>query len=137
MKKILIILGLMLAGFCSFAQEEENDGTEKIRDRMNEFIQRRLHLSNAEAQKFTPVFLRYFKEWRTTIRDNKGDRLLLQQKVVDLRLRYRTEFREILGEKRGNLVYDQQELFIREMREVGKQRMDRRPLKNNKGLLLQ
>ena len=127
----------MLAGFCSFAQEDENDGTEKIRDRMNEFIQRRLHLSNAEAQKFTPVFLRYFKEWRTTIRDNKGDRLLLQQKVVDLRLRYRTEFREILGEKRGNLVYDQQELFIREMREVGKQRMDRRPLKNNKGLLLQ
>ncbi|HEX5654383.1 MAG TPA: hypothetical protein VFX58_14975 [Chitinophagaceae bacterium] len=137
MKKIFIILGLILAGFCSFAQEEVNDGTEKIRDRMNEFIQRRLHLSNAEAQKFTPVFLRYFKEWRTTIRDNKGDRLLLQQKVVDLRLRYRTEFREILGEKRGNLVYDQQELFIREMREVGKQRMERRPLKNNKGLLLQ
>lgn len=127
----------MLAGFCGFTQEVENDGTERIRDRMNEFIQKRLHLSNAEAQKFTPVFLRYFKEWRTTIRDNKGDRLLLQQKVVDLRLRYRTEFREILGERRGNMVYDQQELFIREMREVGKQRMDRRPLKNNKGLLLQ
>jgi hypothetical protein len=34
--------------------------------------------------------------------ENKGDKLILQQKIVDLRLRYRNQFRELLGERRGN-----------------------------------
>ena len=100
MKKFLVILIFTLIAFNGFAQEEEQGTNERIRDRMSEYIQKRLHLSNEESHKFTPVFFRYFKEWRTTLRDNRSDRLVLQQKVVDLRLRYRNEFREILGEKK-------------------------------------
>jgi len=130
MKRFLLIVSLFFAtGTCLFAQDDDNDGNEKIRDRMNEYIQKRLNLSNDEAKKFTPIFLQYFKEWRQTLRDNKGDRLILQQKIVDLRLRYRTQFREVLGEQRGNQVFGHQEKFIKELRDLRRDRLGDKPLK--------
>jgi hypothetical protein len=130
MKRFLLIVSLFfVSGTSLFAQDDDNDGNEKIRDRMNEYIQKRLNLSNDEAKKFSPIFLQYFKEWRQTLRDNKGDRLILQQKIVDLRLRYRTQFREILGEQRGNQVFGHQEKFIQELRDLRKDRLGDRPLK--------
>ncbi|MCC7400803.1 MAG: hypothetical protein IT214_04890 [Chitinophagaceae bacterium] len=120
MKNILLISSfLMLTGSVLKAQDsiENND---RIRDKMSEFIQRRLDLSNAEAKKFTPVFLRYFHEWRSTLKEFKGnpDRLLLQQRIVDLRLRYRDEFKDIIGEKRSNQVFDEQQRFIQGVRKM-------------------
>ena len=90
MKQFLLILSLLFvtSSFLFAQEDDDNDGNEKIRDKMNEYIQKRLNLSDDEAKKFTPVFLRYFKEWRQTIRENRGDKLMLQQKIVDLRLRY-------------------------------------------------
>ena len=134
MKKFLLILSLLfVTGSCLFAQDDDdNDGNEKIRDKMNEYIQKRLSLSDDEAKKFSPVFLRYFKEWRQTIKENKADKLILQQKVIDLRLRYRTQFREIIGEKRGNNVYGQQDNFIRELRDIRRDRLGDRPLKRGR-----
>ena len=131
MKRFLLILSLLfVTGSYLFAQDDnDNDGNEKIRDKMNEYIQKRLNLSDGEAKKFTPVFLKYFKEWRQTIKDNRGDRLILQQKVVDLRLRYRTQFREIIGEKRGNQVFSHQENFIKELRDIRRDRLGDRPIK--------
>jgi hypothetical protein len=126
MKKIFFILSLVLiTGVRIFAQED--DDNKKIRDKMNEFIQKRLNVSKSEAEKFTPEFLRYFKEWRETIRENKEDKLILQQKIVDLRLRYRTQFREILGEQRGNQVYHHQDIFIRELQDIRKNRIGDNP----------
>jgi hypothetical protein len=129
MKKLFFILSLLLVTSARlFAQAgEDNEGGQKIRDKMNEFIQKRLNVSKSEAEKFTPVFLRYFREWRQTIRENKGDRLILQQKIVDLRLRYRTQFREILGEQRGNQVYRHQDVFIRELQDIRKNRLGNNP----------
>ena len=130
MKRFLLIVSLFfVTGTSLFAQDDDNDGNEKIRDRMNEYIQKRLNLSNDEAKKFTPIFLQYFKEWRQTLRDNKGDRLILQQKIVDLRLRYRTQFREVLGEQRGNQVFGHQEKFIQELRDLRRDRLGDKPLK--------
>ena len=108
MKKILLILTLtLLAGFASQAQDDEND---KIRDKMREFIQKRLNLTRNEAERFTPVFIRYFREWRQNIRE--PDILIRDQKIAEIKVRYRTEFREIVGEKRSNEVYQQQKIFI-------------------------
>jgi len=131
MKKLLFILSLLLAiSVGLFAQDDDdNEGNEKIRDKMNEFIQKRLSLSKDEAEKFTPVFLRYFREWRQTIRENKGDKLILQQKIVDLQLRFRTEFRGILGEKRGNQVYHHQRVFLQELRDIRKNRLGNKPIR--------
>lgn len=121
MKKILFILTLfLLTASVSMAQD---DGDEKIRDKMREYIQQRMGLNRNEAERFTPVFLRYFREWRSTLKDNRGDRLILQQKVVELRLRYRTEFKEIVGERRSNEVYEHQEKFIRELKNIRQERM--------------
>ena len=103
----------LFSGLVLHAQDE-NGNNDKIREKMTEFIQKRLDLSKSEAERFSPVFLRYFNEWRNTLREfrNNDDRLKLQQRIVDLRLHYRDEFKEIIGEKRSNQVYKEQERFI-------------------------
>ena len=129
MKRYLLILSfLFVTGPFLFAQDDENDGNDKIRDKMNEYIQRRLNLNDDEAKKFTPVFLRYFNEWRQTIRENKNlPKLDLQQKIVDLRLKYRVHFRELLGDRRGNQVYNYQDNFIKELRDIRRDRLGNKP----------
>lgn len=127
MKKILLILSL----FCItvspiFAQEEDGDDVS-VRDKMIQYIQDRLDLTKAEAAKFSPVFLRYFKEYRQTIRENRGDKLILRQKIVDLQLRYRPQFKEIVGEQRGNKIFNHQENFIRELKAIQQERRRNNP----------
>lgn len=124
MKKILLILSLFLVTTNALMAQDEGD--DKIRDKMREYIQQRMRLSKNEAEKFSPIFLRYFREWRTALKDNQGDRLILQQKVVELRLRYRNEFKEIVGEKRSNEVYLNQEKFIKELKDLRRERMQNR-----------
>jgi len=126
MKRILIILSLfMLASGKLIAQDDDN-GNERIRDKMSQYIQERLNLSKTEAEKFSPVFLRYFREWKTTLRESKGEPVLLrQQKIVDLRLRYRDQFKEIIGEKRSNEVFDHQQRFIQGMRDLQRERLEK------------
>lgn len=137
MKKFLLILSLILVtGVKLFAQEELDDstGNEKMRDKMREFIAERLSLNNDEAKKFTPVFVKYFREWRGVIKQYRGDRILLQQKTAELQLRYRTEFREIMGEQRGGRVFDEQRRFIVEVRKIGREKFrgGNGPLRKNR-----
>ena len=131
MKKLLFILSLLfITSVRLFAQEDDdqNEGNDKIRDKMNEFIQKRLNLSKDEAEKFSPVFLKYFHEWRQTLRDNKDlPQLDRQQKIIDLQLRYRNQFREIIGERRGDQVFDHQRRFIEELRIIRQQRLGNNP----------
>lgn len=138
MKKILLIITLTLfTGYVSQAQQD--DDNDRIRDKMREFIQKRLNLSRNEADRFAPVFVRYFREWRQTLKENRDDGLIRQQKIVDLRIRYRNEFRDIVGEKRSNEVFKRQDEFvqgIQKMREEQiKARRDERPTKRNRSLL--
>ena len=129
MKRFLLILSLIFATSAPlFAQDDDDDENEKIQDKMSEYIQKRLDLTKEEATKFTPVFLRYFKEWRQTIRLNRGDRLVMQQKIITLRLQYRTQFREIMGERKGDQVFMHQERFIQELREIRKERLRNNPV---------
>lgn len=112
MKKILYIFTFVLAlNSVSYAQD---DGGEKLRGKMIEYIQNKLGLSKAEAEKFQPVFLDYLKEMRTTRQQFRGDedKLRLQQKIIDLRIRYRDQFKTIMGEKRSNEVYKYERDFI-------------------------
>ena len=128
MKRFLLILSLIFAISAPlFAQDDDDNENEKIQDKMSEYIQKRLDLTKEEATKFTPVFLRYFKDWRQTIRQNRGDRLVMQQKIVALRLQYRTQFREIMGERKGDQVFMQQEKFIQELRLLRKERQGNNP----------
>ena len=137
MKRFLLILTLALfAGFAAKAQDDDND---KIRDKMREFIQRRLNLSKNEAERFTPVFIRYFKEWRQTIRESKDlpDIVERQKRIVDVKIRYRAEFREIVGEKRSNEVFKKQDEFVRIIAEQARNRKDELPTRRNRSLLIE
>lgn len=135
MKKTLFILYIsLLTGFSATAQKDQPGG--KIPERMREYVQNRLGLSKAEAERFTPVFVRYFHDFAQTHKQNQGDKLVLQQRIIELRLRYRGEFRQIMDEQRANQVYKYEDEFRREVIQIIKEnRRDNIPSKRNKSLL--
>jgi hypothetical protein len=127
MKRILYIILLVLGTqTVSLAQNEQQ--MEKVREKMTEYIQDRLSLTKAEAEKFSPIFIDYFKELRRTNQEFRGgDRLVLQQKIVELRLRYREQFKPVIGEKRSNEVFIHERDFINKAKEVRQDRLDNHP----------
>ena len=126
MKRILYILGfLIFTATTSIAQNDEGQGS-KIRERMTEYIQKRLSLSKPEAEKFGPVYLDYFNQLRKTNQEYKGDRLVLQQKIVELRLNYRNQFKTIVGERKSNDVFVYERDFINEIKEIRNERSQNR-----------
>ena len=129
---------LLLSGIYCSAQDQSEEKGAKIRDRMSEYIQDRLGLSKAESEKFTPVFLRYFQEFRQIRQTNKDDKLILQQKIIDLRIRYRGEFRQIMDEPRANKVFVYEDEFRRkaiEILETRKDRLGEKRFERNRSLL--
>jgi hypothetical protein len=113
MKKILyIFIFLFTLSSTSSAQDDADDGAGKLKEKMTEYIQNKLNLSKSEAEKFQPVFLDYLKQLRTTKQEFKSDRILLQQKIAEVRLRYRDQFKPIVGDKRSNEVFTHERDFI-------------------------
>ena len=140
MKKWLLIFSLfLLPGFAAFSQEEDShEEGGKIVERMKEYIQKNLGLSRAEAKQFSPVFIRYFREFVQTHRLYKTDRLILQQKIIDLRLRYRGEFRQIMDEQRANKVFKYEDEFRVKARDILMENKQRRvPFRRTRALPLQ
>ena len=130
MKKFFTILIFsLLCTLTVFGQEEEaEDKGGKLQQRMKEYIQKRLGLSSNEAEKFSPIFLRYIVELRRAHRDFKTDRPVLQLKVAELRLRARNEFRQIMDEQRANKVFEyQREFEIKIREEINERRLERMP----------
>ncbi|SRR6266542_3216370 len=126
MKKILYIL-IFVFSLNSVAFAQDDDAGGKLRDKMVEYIQNKLGLSRAEAEKFQPVFLDYLKDMRSTKQQFRGgDKLILQQKIVDLRIRYRDQFKPIIGEARSNQVFKHEHDFIEQARTELKDRLDNR-----------
>lgn len=124
MNKILyIFLFVFSLSISSIAQDDSNGS--KVKERMTEYIQKRLNLSKGEAERFTPVFTDYFNALRKTNQEFSGDRLILQQKIVELRLNYRNQFRDLLGEKRGNDVFNLERDFIDEVKRLRIERSSR------------
>ena len=139
MKKWLLILFLfLLPGFAAFSQEDDtNQEGGKIAERMREYIQKNLGLSKNEAQRFSPVFVRYFREFAQTHRLFKTDKLIFQQKIIELRLRYRSEFRQIMDEQRANKVFQYEDKFRQEaIRIIKENRRDRIPPRRTRSILL-
>ena len=120
MKNLIYLFSfLSLFSFSAFSQEEEG----KIPERMAIYIESKLELNKTEKDKFHPVFMEYVKELRKTNMENHDDRLVMQQKIVDLRLRYRESFKAMIGEKKANDVIIYEREFMRELMELRKERM--------------
>src|SRR6476620_7775064 len=126
MKKIFyLFIFLFTMSGASLAQDDEK-GEEKVRESMVEYIREKLSLTKAEAEKFGPVFIGYFRDLRKTNQEFKGDRLVLQQKIAELRLRYRDQFKPIIGEKRSNDVFTHEREFIQKVKEERDLRLQNR-----------
>lgn len=125
MNKIYTLCFLLLFSFAGFAQDDDGPGG-KLQEKMTEYIQKRMGLSRGEAERFSPVFLDYFKELRRANRDFRGDPLVLQQKVTEVRLRFRDQFKPIVGEKRSNDVFTYEKEFIKELKEIRQERLQNR-----------
>ena len=122
MKNLIYLFSfLTLFSFSAFSQEEEG----KIPERMAIYIESKLELNKTEKDKFHPVFMEYVKELRKTNMENRDDRLVMQQKIVDLRLRYRESFKAMMGEKKANDVFIYEREFMRELMELRKERMQK------------
>lgn len=120
----------------AIAQDDGSTQEGKLRERCQQYVQERLGLSKAEAEKFSPVFIRYFREFAQTHRQYKDDRLIFKQKIIDLRIRYREEFRGIMDEKKANRVYLYEDEFRKRaldiIRENKKERQRNKPFRQNK-----
>jgi len=143
MKKIvpiLIFIFITISGIFAQNNEQENQDGGKLQQRLNEYLQKRLGLSKNEAEKFSPVYLRYFNELRKTHFETRNlppiDR---QQKVVEIRLRYRNEFKPILGEERANKVFVAEQEFRKKAQDLLENRKEHLQNRANKksGALLQ
>jgi hypothetical protein len=137
MKKWLIILLFILPGFAAFAQDDDgNQEGGKVPERMRQYIQDRLGLTKKESEKFSPVFLRYFREFARTHREFKGDNLIFKQKIIELRIRYRSEFKQIMDEQRANKVYIYEDEFRRKAVDIIRENKRDRPfIRRNRSLL--
>lgn len=119
MKKYLFILFLCLSAVITSFAQVDNDSEDqggKLAIRMREYIQKRLNLTRNEAERFSPVFMRYLLELRRTHREFKADPPMRQLKIAELRVRFRGEFRQILDEQRANKVYECQREFEEKIR---------------------
>jgi hypothetical protein len=134
MKKLLVILVVSFLGLVARSQDDDAGKGEKIRDRMSAYIQQKLGMTKDEADKFTPIFIKYFREFRQIRQDNKGDLLVFKQKIIELRIRYRTEFRNIMEEQKANRVYAAEDEFRQKviaMTERQKERVEQATQRKN------
>jgi len=119
MKKYLFILFVsLLTSFTGFTQEEEpEDRGGKLLERMQLYIQKKLNMTKSESERFSPIFLRYITELRSTHRENRGDKPMLQLRIAELRVKFRNEFRQVVDEQRANKVFQHQREFEDKIRQ--------------------
>jgi nitrate reductase assembly molybdenum cofactor insertion protein NarJ len=138
MKKYLLILFVTLfASFTGFAQDEElEDKGGKLLERMQLYIQKKLDMTKDEAERFSPVFLRYISELRRTHREFRADRPMLQLKIAEVRVRFRDQFKPIINEQRANRVFQHQREFEEKIRQIIiEKQTERRGLRRNRAML--
>jgi hypothetical protein len=113
---------LIITSFALQAQPPHEVMEDRIPEKMAQFIQNRMELNRMERKRFQPIFQRYQHEWREVLRENRMDRLLLKQHVLELQIRFRKDFGDAVGERRVMEIYDLQEEFIRLLRDIQRER---------------
>jgi hypothetical protein len=126
MKKLLYILLFVFTLHTASAQEEP-PGAARLKEKMVEYIQQKIGLNKTEAERFQPLFMDYLNQLRQVKQEHKGDRLQLQKKVIDVRIKFRDQLKPIVGEKRSNDVFTYEREFVKQVQDARKQRLEERP----------
>lgn len=125
MKKILYTVLFFFTLQTAFAQEDQ-PGAARLKEKMVEYIQNKLGLNKSEAERFQPLFMDYLRQLRTTKQEFKNDRLVLQQKVIEVRLRFRDQVKPVIGEKRSNDVFTYEREFVEKVQDIRNERLQER-----------
>ena len=126
MKKLLYILVFVFTVQTAFAQDEL-PGAARLKEKMVEYIQEKMSLSKTEAERFQPLFMDYLSQLRQVKQEYKDDRLQLQKRVIDVRIKFRDQLKPIVGEKRSNDVFTYEREFVEKVQDARKQRLEDRP----------
>jgi len=110
--------------FPAFSQNSRQAGTPfmKIAEKMYSFIKYELAITPEEDKSLSPLFFAYMQEWKELSKENRGDKLLQQQKIVENKIKYRSRFTPIIGERRSSLLFEKQEVFIKHLNKLRKER---------------
>ncbi len=106
MKKYLLLIFTLCSFLMVNAQKKGGAGDdEKIQALKIAFITQKLELTSVEAQKFWPVYNQYDGEVKNLRRNNNGDVIERDEKLLNIRKKYKVEFEKILGAERTNKLY--------------------------------
>lgn len=95
--------------------EEGGPPGPKLPERMSLFIQTKLDMTPTEREKFDPLFKNYLRDFAKTHRENREDRLVMQQQIIELRIKYRKDFRQLFGEKKADRIFAEEDRFREEV----------------------
>lgn len=125
MKKLVSILLFFFVLQTTFAQDEQ-PGAARLKEKMVEYIQNKLGLNKSEAERFQPMFMDYLHQLRTTKQDFKDDRLVMQQKLIEVRLHFRDQMKPVIGEKRSNDLFTYEREFVEKVQDIRNERLQER-----------
>jgi hypothetical protein len=126
MKRLLYILFFLFTITTAFAQDER-PGAARLKEKMVEYIQDKMGLNKTEAERFQPLFFDYLNRLREVKKEYENDRLQLQKKIIDVRIKFRDQIKPLVGEKRSNDVFTYERDFVNEVRDARKERLQERP----------
>lgn len=127
MKKYLLLMFSLCTFLIVNAQKKGgNDDGNKIQALKIAFITQKLDLTTAEAQKFWPVYNEYDDEVKSLKKNNNGDVLERDERLLNLRKKYKVQFDKILGADRTNKLYNAEGEFrnvlIKQLQNRGRNR---------------
>jgi Skp family chaperone for outer membrane proteins len=136
MKKPLLILLLSL-GIKTALQAQDANMAEAIKVA---YLTKQLNLTQDEAQKFWPVYNRYFAELKQAHSDLKGKELEFQERTLNIRKQYASDFKKVLNsDERVNKMFTCERNFVKLLRDEMRNRQQMRgmrqdrPMKPGKG----
>ena len=104
MKKYLLLI-FTLCSFLIVNAQKKGGGDDKIQALKIAFITQKLELTTSESQKFWPVYNDYEGEVKKLRRNNNGDVIERDEKLLNIRKKYKAQFEKILGGERTNKLY--------------------------------
>lgn len=123
MKKILLILLLSL-GIRTALQAQDGNMAETIKIA---YLTKQLNLSQDEAQRFWPVYNRYFAELKQAHGDLRGKELEFQERTLNIRKQYANDFKKVLNsDERVNKMFTCERNFVKLIKEEMRNRQQMR-----------
>ena len=104
MKKYLLLI-FTLCTFMMVHAQKRGGGEDKIQALKIAFITQKLDITSSEAQKFWPVYNLYAEDVKKLRKNNNGDVIERDEKLLEIRKKYKVQFEKIIGAERTNKLY--------------------------------